>query len=61
MPETTIRVENLGKSYVLRHQGQRGHKNYTALRDVLTEAALVTSSTPAILVNDTVPGASANE
>lgn len=40
MSEIPIRVENLGKKYVLRHMAKGGHKKYTALRDVLTEAAL---------------------
>jgi lipopolysaccharide transport system ATP-binding protein len=40
MPEIPIRVENLGKRYLLSHMGGGGHKKYTALRDVLTEAAL---------------------
>jgi len=40
MSDIPIRVENLGKKYLLRHMGKRGYKNYTALRDVLTEAAL---------------------
>jgi lipopolysaccharide transport system ATP-binding protein len=40
MSDIPIRVENLGKKYILRHLGKGGHKKYTALRDVLTEAAL---------------------
>ena len=40
MSDTPIRVENLGKKYVLSHMAKGGHKKYTALRDVLTEAAL---------------------
>ncbi len=40
MATTSILVDNLGKKYTLNHQAQRGHKKYTALRDVLTEAAL---------------------
>jgi lipopolysaccharide transport system ATP-binding protein len=40
MADIPIRVDKLGKRYLLAHQGQRGHKNYTALRDVLTEAAM---------------------
>jgi lipopolysaccharide transport system ATP-binding protein len=40
MSDIPIRVENLGKKYVLSHMGKGGHKKYTALRDVLTEAAL---------------------
>ena len=38
MSEIPIRVENLGKKYVLSHVQQSSHKKYTALRDVLTEA-----------------------
>jgi len=40
MSDIPIRVENLGKKYLLSHIGNGGHKKYTALRDVLTEAAL---------------------
>src|SRR5277367_4813158 len=41
MADIPIRVEHLGKKYVLSHLASRGgHKKYTALRDVLTEAAL---------------------
>jgi len=40
MPEIPIRVENLGKRYLLSHVGKGGYKRYTALRDVLTEAAV---------------------
>jgi lipopolysaccharide transport system ATP-binding protein len=40
MSDIPIRVENLGKKYVLSHLARGGHKKYTALRDVLTEAAL---------------------
>ena len=40
MSNIPIRVDKLGKKYVLRHAAARGYKNYTALRDVLTEAAL---------------------
>jgi lipopolysaccharide transport system ATP-binding protein len=42
MADIPIRVERLGKRYILTHQagGGRGHKKYTALRDVLTEAAM---------------------
>jgi hypothetical protein len=36
MAETVIRVENLGKKYVIGHQKQ---ERYTALRDVLVEKA----------------------
>ena len=36
MSDTIIRVENLGKKYVIGHQKQ---ERYTALRDVLTEKA----------------------
>jgi lipopolysaccharide transport system ATP-binding protein len=38
MADIPIRVDHLGKRYLLRHAAQ-GHKKYTALRDVLTEAA----------------------
>ena len=38
MSEIPIRVQNLGKKYLLRHLARGGHKNYTALRDVLSEA-----------------------
>ena len=38
MSETVIRVENLGKKYVIGHQKR---ERYTALRDVLTEKARV--------------------
>ena len=37
MSQIAIRVENLSKKYVISHQRERGHKNYTALRDVITE------------------------
>jgi lipopolysaccharide transport system ATP-binding protein len=40
MSNIPIRVENLGKKYLLRHQAQGGYMKYTALRDVLTDAAL---------------------
>jgi len=40
MSDIPIRVENLGKKYLLTHMGNRGHKKYTALRDVITEAAM---------------------
>jgi lipopolysaccharide transport system ATP-binding protein len=42
MADIPIRVENLGKKYVLSHLARQGggHKKYTALRDVLTEAVL---------------------
>ena len=40
MATTSILVNNLGKKYTLNHQAKRGHKKYTTLRDVLTEAAL---------------------
>jgi lipopolysaccharide transport system ATP-binding protein len=36
VPDTIITVENLGKKYLLRHQGP---ERYTALRDVLTDGA----------------------
>jgi lipopolysaccharide transport system ATP-binding protein len=39
MSDPVIRVENLGKKYLLHHMLPRGYKNYTALRDVLAEAA----------------------
>jgi lipopolysaccharide transport system ATP-binding protein len=39
MPDIPIRVEKLGKKYILGHRSRAGYKNYTALRDVLTEAA----------------------
>ncbi|WP_299402678.1 ABC transporter ATP-binding protein [Acaryochloris sp. IP29b_bin.148] len=38
MSDTVIRVENLGKKYLLRHQ-QEGSTRYKALRDVLAEGA----------------------
>jgi lipopolysaccharide transport system ATP-binding protein len=34
MSDTVIRVENLGKKYIIGHQKQ---ERYTALRDVLSE------------------------
>ncbi|ANV84727.1 polysaccharide/polyol phosphate ABC transporter ATP-binding protein [Picosynechococcus sp. PCC 7003] len=37
MSDTVIRVENLGKKYIIGHQQQR--ERYTALRDVLTNSA----------------------
>jgi len=40
MSDIPISVEKLGKKYLLSHRGGSGHKKYTALRDVLTEAAL---------------------
>jgi lipopolysaccharide transport system ATP-binding protein len=40
MSDIPIRVENLGKKYLLSHRATGGHKKYTALRDVITEAAL---------------------
>lgn len=36
--DTVIRVENLGKKYIIGHQ-QQGRSRYTALRDVLTNGA----------------------
>jgi lipopolysaccharide transport system ATP-binding protein len=39
MEDIAIRVENLEKKYILRHQIENQHKNYTALRDVLAESA----------------------
>ncbi|MEP0870506.1 ABC transporter ATP-binding protein [Trichocoleus desertorum AS-A10] len=38
MSDTVIRVENLGKKYIIGHQPQ-GRSRYTALRDVLADAA----------------------
>jgi lipopolysaccharide transport system ATP-binding protein len=35
MSSSAIRVENLGKKYILRHQPGRGRHRYVALRDVL--------------------------
>jgi lipopolysaccharide transport system ATP-binding protein len=40
MSDPAIRVESLGKKYLIRHLAPDRHKNYTALRDVLAEAAL---------------------
>jgi len=40
MSDIPIHVEHLGKKYVLSHLARGGYKKYTALRDVLTEAAL---------------------
>jgi lipopolysaccharide transport system ATP-binding protein len=40
MSDIPIRVENLGKRYLLTHMRNGGHRKYTALRDVLTEAAM---------------------
>jgi lipopolysaccharide transport system ATP-binding protein len=40
MSDIPILVENLGKKYVLGQRSRGGYKNYTALRDVLTEAAM---------------------
>ena len=41
MSDIPIRVEHLGKKYVLSHLASRGsHRQYTALRDVLTNAVL---------------------
>jgi lipopolysaccharide transport system ATP-binding protein len=40
MADIPIRVAHLGKKYILSHQARGGHKKYTALRDVLTEAAM---------------------
>ena len=40
MTDIPIRVEKLGKKYYLRHLAGGGRHKYTALRDVLTEAAL---------------------
>ena len=34
MSDTVIRVENLGKKYIIKHQ-QQGRSNYVALRDVM--------------------------
>ena len=36
MSDTVIRIENLGKKYIIGHQKQGG---YTALRDVLADGA----------------------
>jgi lipopolysaccharide transport system ATP-binding protein len=38
MSDTIIRVENLGKKYILGHQPQ-GRSNYVALRDVIADGA----------------------
>ena len=38
MSDVMIRVENLGKKYVIGHQAQ-GQSNYVALRDVLADGA----------------------
>ncbi|MDJ0744586.1 MAG: ABC transporter ATP-binding protein [Xenococcaceae cyanobacterium MO_167.B27] len=38
MSDTIIRVENLGKKYIISHQ-QEGRSNYTALRDVIANGA----------------------
>ncbi|MBW4487539.1 MAG: ABC transporter ATP-binding protein [Trichocoleus desertorum ATA4-8-CV12] len=38
MSDTVIRVENLGKKYIIGHQ-QQGRSRYTALRDVLADGA----------------------
>lgn len=38
MSNTVIRVENLGKKYIIGHQQQGGHR-YKALRDVITDKA----------------------
>jgi lipopolysaccharide transport system ATP-binding protein len=40
MADIPIRVEKLGKKYLLHHRVKGGRHQYTALRDVLTEAAL---------------------
>ncbi len=37
MSDVAIRAEHIGKKYILQHQRARGHRNYTALRDVLAE------------------------
>ena len=37
MSDTVIRVENLGKKYIIGHQQQ---ERYTALRDVITNKRL---------------------
>jgi lipopolysaccharide transport system ATP-binding protein len=39
MPDIAISVQNLGKKYILSHQGRSGEKRYVALRDVIMEAA----------------------
>jgi lipopolysaccharide transport system ATP-binding protein len=39
MDDIAIRVERLEKKYILRHQAEHQHKNYTALRDVLADSA----------------------
>ena len=39
MSDIAISVQNLGKKYVLSHQGRREGKRYVALRDVLMEVA----------------------
>ena len=38
MSDVMIRVENLGKKYVIGHQAEGG-SNYVALRDVLADGA----------------------
>jgi lipopolysaccharide transport system ATP-binding protein len=38
MSDVMIRVENLGKKYIIGHQVE-GRSNYVALRDVLTDSA----------------------
>jgi len=40
MSTISILVDNLGKRYTLNHQSRRGHKKYSTLRDVLSEAAM---------------------
>ena len=40
MSSSAIRVESLGKKYILRHQPGRGRHRYVALRDVLAYKSL---------------------
>lgn len=39
MNEAAIKIEHLGKKYLIQHQSGRQRSNYKALRDVLAEAA----------------------
>jgi len=47
MPDPIIKVENLSKSYIINHEGQ---ERYTALRDVVTNAAKKLFSFPSTLL-----------
>lgn len=48
MSNTIIKVENLSKSYILKHQGV---ENYVALRDVIVDKAKTLFTSPSSIIN----------